>query len=158
MSMLKLVRTDSTNPDFQGLIQKLDAELHARYGLQQEDYDRLNALDRAKALIGYINEMPVACGCFKLHAGQTAELKRMFVDRDHRQKGYSTLVLKNLEAWCTALGINTMILETGVRQPEAIGLYRKCGYTIIANFGPYADNDNSVCMRKTLDSSPASKR
>jgi len=154
MNMLKLLRTDSTDPDFQGLTRKLDAELHARYGLQQEEYDRLNAVDRAKALVGYVNEIPVACGCFKLYTSQTAELKRMFVDQDHRQRGYSTLLLNDLEAWCAELGFNTMILETGIRQPEAIGLYQKCGYTAMANFGPYMDNDNSVCMQKNITSSP----
>jgi len=150
MTLMKLVRTDSNNPAFLALTHKLDAELHARYGLQQAQYDQHNVVDRVKTLIGCIDEMPIACGCFKVITPVTAELKRMYVDRDHRKKGYSIVVLQALEVWCTELGLNTMILETGKGQPEAIGLYQKCGYTVIENFGPYVGNDNSICMQKYL--------
>ncbi|WP_084553905.1 GNAT family N-acetyltransferase [Desulfopila aestuarii] len=150
---MKLVRTDSNNPAFRDLTRKLDAELHARYGRQQAQYDRHNVVDLVKTVIGYIDEMPIACGCLKLIASQTVELKRMYVDQKHRKKGYAVSLLQALEAWCIELGINTMILETGKGQPEAIGLYQKCGFAITENFGPYIGNTNSVCMQKQLTSS-----
>ena len=43
------------------------------------------------------------------------------------------------------------ILETGIKQPEAIGLYLKNDYKIIPNYGQYAEAENSVCFRKVLD-------
>ena len=48
------------------------------------------------------------------------------------------------------LGYAAALLETGKRQPEAIGLYRKFGYQIIANYGPYRGMENSLCMQKLL--------
>ena len=43
-----------------------------------------------------------------------------------------------------------MILETGVRQPEAIALYESIGFKRIYNYGEYRGNGMSVCMEKVL--------
>ena len=48
------------------------------------------------------------------------------------------------------MGYAKALLETGKGQPEAIGLYRKFGYQIIANYGPYRGMENSLCMQKHL--------
>jgi hypothetical protein len=45
------------------------------------------------------------------------------------------------------------ILETGIKQPEAIALYQKSGYTIIPNYGQYTDVATSVCMKKLIGKS-----
>ena len=42
------------------------------------------------------------------------------------------------------------MLETGLRQPEAIALYESDGYTPIPNFGFYKESPLSVCYRKEL--------
>ena len=42
-------------------------------------------------------------------------------------------------------------LETGKRQPEAIALYKKKGYSSIHNYGQYAEVPNSLCFEKKLD-------
>jgi hypothetical protein len=42
------------------------------------------------------------------------------------------------------------VLESGERQPEAIGLYAASGYVRIPRFGEYADNLSSVCFAKQL--------
>ena len=43
------------------------------------------------------------------------------------------------------------VLETGLKQPEAIALYKKNGYTVIPNYGQYAGVENSVCFEKMLN-------
>jgi ribosomal protein S18 acetylase RimI-like enzyme len=43
-----------------------------------------------------------------------------------------------------------LILETGIRQPEAIRLYEKCGFTRIPNFPPYDQDPLSVCYAMEL--------
>jgi hypothetical protein len=40
--------------------------------------------------------------------------------------------------------------ETLDRQTEAIGMYQKCGYTVIDNYEPYLGLKNSICMRKQI--------
>lgn len=59
-------------------------------------------------------------------------------------------MLGTLEKWASGLGYSKVILETGKGQPEAIGLYRKCGYKIVENYGPYKGFDHSICMGKAI--------
>ena len=72
------------------------------------------------------------------------------MNEKNRGKGLSYLLLAGLEKWANELGYSKAILEMGKGQPEALGLYSKCHYEIIANYGPYKNLDNSICMEKTL--------
>ena len=48
-------------------------------------------------------------------------------------------------------GVYLARLETGIYQPEALGLYRKIGYQERSSFGNYPKNDPlSVFMEKQL--------
>jgi ribosomal protein S18 acetylase RimI-like enzyme len=60
------------------------------------------------------------------------------------------VALSELESTATNLGYRALVLETGVRQPEAIALYESHGYTRIPNYGFYKDSALSVCYRKEL--------
>ncbi len=84
-----------------------------------------------------------------LRAGD-AELKRMFVREDVRGKGYARALLAALEASAAAAGRHRMILETGTKQPEAIGLYTSSGYREIPKFGYYRCERESRCYAKAL--------
>jgi putative acetyltransferase len=59
-------------------------------------------------------------------------------------------LLGTLEAEARGLGVNRLVLETGVRQPEAIALYERAGFRKIPAFGEYVDSPLSVCMAKAL--------
>lgn len=74
----------------------------------------------------------------------------MFVPTERRKKGIASAILNELENWAAELSFTKCILETGKRQPEAIGLYKKNGYKQIPNYGQYASVENSVCFRKEL--------
>jgi GNAT superfamily N-acetyltransferase len=78
------------------------------------------------------------------------EIKRMYVCPAARGLGIGRAVLDALEAEARALGLTRLVLETGVRQPEAIALYERVGYARIAAFGEYVDSPLSVCMGKDL--------
>ena len=148
---MKIVRVHNSHPDFILLTRKLDAELHQRYGSGQSAYDRHNVIATIDtAVVGYLDDQPVACGCFKAVDRQTVEIKRMVVDRAHRRNGFALTVLQALEAWSAELGYRRAILETGKGQPEAIALYRKNGYRVIDNYGPYVGLENSICMHKAI--------
>ena len=59
----------------------------------------------------------------------------MFVAPAARGRGVSKLVLGALEDVARDRGWTTLRLETGPRQPEAIGLYTAAGYRPIGAFG-----------------------
>jgi len=149
--MIECLRTDSDNPDFQQLVRILDADLRIRDGADHSFYSQFNKIDRIRhAVVAYENVIPIGCGAIKDYSGDTMEVKRMFVPVDLRGKGIATRILTELEQWARDLHKNRCILETGKRQPEAIGLYGKCGYRIIPNFGQYQNVENSVCFEKPL--------
>src|SRR5690606_2342242 len=101
-------------------------------------------------LVAYENEMAIGCGAIKELEPDTMEVKRMYVIPEHRGKGIAGQILSALEEWAKELSFKKCVLETGKRQPEAIGLYKKYGYGIIPNYGQYAGIGNSVCFEKIL--------
>lgn len=144
-------KLSNTHEDFCALTHALDAELGVRYGKEQALYDQHNVIDPIEtALVGYEDDLPVACGCFKKIDDKTVEIKRMFVSPTYRRRGFSSQILRALEAWAAELGFSEARLETGKGQPEAIALYTKMGYAVIPNYGPYVGMENSVCMSKTV--------
>ena len=90
-------RTTGKDEDFKNLISHLDHELWNELNEDQATYDQYNKVaDVQTAIVLYIDESPAAIGCFKKYNGDTVEIKRMFVDKKFRGKGFSNLVLKEL--------------------------------------------------------------
>jgi putative acetyltransferase len=129
----------------------LDEDLKIRDGADHTFYAQFNKLEKINHyIVAYSDAMAVGCGAFRQYDEQSVEIKRMFVSPEFRAKGVATAVLKALEDWATEEGFASSILETGLKQPEAIGLYRKNGYMITSNYGPYEKVVNSLCMKKNL--------
>jgi GNAT superfamily N-acetyltransferase len=107
--------------------------------------------------VGYVGGVPVTCGGWRAHDVATdslragdAEIKRMFVVEAMRGRGLSRVVLASLETAARAAGRKRMVLETGLRQPEAIRLYETSGYARIDNFGVYRHHPESLCFAKEI--------
>jgi putative acetyltransferase len=90
------------------------------------------------------------CGAVRLLSAFDAEIKRMYVTPEVRGRGVGKALLGALEAEALRLAATRLLLETGVRQQEAIGLYRGAGFTGIEPFGEYVDSPLSVCMAKEI--------
>ena len=148
---VKIVKTTSENPDFVNLISALDKSLWERYPELKSDYWGNNILEiNPNVVILYLEDKPVACGCFKKYDKNTIEIKRMFVSPDVRGIGLAQTILLELEAWAHDLGYSFSVLETLNKQKEAIALYQKTGYAIVENYEPYVGLENSICMRKPI--------
>jgi putative acetyltransferase len=150
--MIELVRTDSDNADFITLVQQLDKDLAIRDGDEHAFYAQYNGIAVIKhTIVAYDNGVAVACGAIKAFDNDSMEVKRMYTVPNARGKGIAAQVLAALEAWANELGFTSCVLETGKKQPEAIALYSKCGYTITPNYGQYIGIDNSICFKKVLN-------
>lgn len=150
--MIHLLRTDSSNPDFQKLVTLLDADLKIRDGEDHAFYSQYNKIQSIKhVVVAYQDDEPVGCGAIKEYEPGTMEVKRMYVSEDKRGSGIASAVLKELEIWAAKLGYSKCILETGINQPEAIALYKKNNYSIIPNYGQYTGIENSICFEKILE-------
>jgi putative acetyltransferase len=149
--MLNIRRTTSSDPDFVALVRLLDADLAIRDGADHAFYSQFNKIDKINyVLIAYDDDVPVACGAIKEYSPVAMEVKRMFTSPEHRGKGAAMEVLTELESWAREMSYSACVLETGNKQPEAIALYHKAGYTVIPNYGQYAGIENSVCFEKKL--------
>jgi GNAT superfamily N-acetyltransferase len=149
--MANLIRTDSDNEDFRELIALLDADLQIRDGAEHSFYAQFNKIDKIREIVvAYENEIAVGCGAFREYTANVAEIKRMFVRPEKRGRGIAGKILTELETWAKELKFSEFVLETGVKQPEAIRLYQKSGYINIPSYGQYLNVENSVCMKKLI--------
>ncbi len=149
--MIQILRTDSSNPDFQNLVKKLDAYLAFIDGDETAFYSQYNKIDSLKnAVVLFENGKALACGAIKKTDDHSMEVKRMYTEESARGKGFARKVLTELEDWARELGFESCVLETGKRQPDAIALYEKAGYKQIPNYGQYIGVENSVCFKKKL--------
>jgi putative acetyltransferase len=147
---------DPTHPDSLRLIERLSAELGARYG--DDGSGAFAPADaqgpRAAFVVVRMDGEPVGCGALKpfdaSEQGTTAEIKRMFVEPAMRGQGISRKILQALEDAAISFGYDTLKLETGIRQPEAIGLYEASGFHRTECYGQYAGQPLSVCYEKQI--------
>jgi GNAT superfamily N-acetyltransferase len=92
----------------------------------------------------------VACGGVARFDAERGEIKRMYVAPELRGRGLGRRLLVELEAEARRLGYRALVLETGDRQPEALGLYRSAGYERIPCYPPYDSRALSLCFEKRL--------
>ena len=148
---MKIKRTNSENSDFIKLVKLLDIDLAKRDGNEHSFYAQFNKIDKIKCVvIAYENEIPIGCGAIKKIDKKTVEIKRMYTSPNSRGKGTASMILSELEKWAIELSYERCILETGIKQPEAIGLYSKNRYQLIPNYGQYKEIGNSRCFEKTI--------
>ena len=149
--MIGFERPDSE--DAKSLIRQLDQELLRRYPALQETHG-LHPQDLIDPdftfIMARIDGAAVGCGALRRLAPDVGEVKRMFVLPDFRGRGVARRILEALESRARELHRDSVCLETGIGQPEAIGLYKSAGYREIAGFGEYAGNPFSVCFEKRL--------
>jgi GNAT superfamily N-acetyltransferase len=149
--MIKLVRTNSENRDFITLVKLLDADLAIVDGKDHVFYSQFNKIDNIRyVIVAYDDERAAGCGAIKEFGRDAMEVKRMYVSPQNRKKGIASMILSELEKWASELSASKCILETGKRQYEAVGLYKKSGYQLIPNYGQYAGVENSLCFEKDL--------
>lgn len=149
--MIKIIRTDSDNKDFINMVKLLDSYLAEKDGEDHAFYSQFNKIDTIKnVVVAYIIEEPVGCGAIKELDTDTMEIKRMYTSSVNRGLGVASAVLLALEKWASELGYKKCVLETGIRQTEAIALYKKNNYQMISNYGQYADVEDSRCFEKVL--------
>lgn len=148
---IQYLRTTGENPDFRKMVNALDKDLYLRNGDTQAQYEQYNKIDKIKhAIVIYLAGEPVGCGCFKHFDSEAIELKRMFVKPELRGKKLAARLLQELEQWALEVGFSSAVLETGIRQVEAQGLYHKSGYIRTENYGQYLGMEDSICYRKEL--------
>jgi len=131
-------------------------EVSARYGIpDSEPGPKPTAADITVFLVAFEldddgTEHAVGCGGLRTLDPDHGEIKRMYVIPERRGTGVSGAILNALEGEARGRGWSRLVLETGDQQPDAMRFYEREGYTLIPNFGYYADSPLSVCYEKKL--------
>jgi putative acetyltransferase len=133
------------------LLSALDAHLEALYPPESNHILSLDALSRpnVRFFVARRHGEAPACGALVLESGY-GEVKRMFVAPAARGQGLGRQVLACIEARAAGEGLALLRLETGIRQAEALSLYRASGYRDCEPFGAYVADPLSVFMEKRL--------
>jgi GNAT superfamily N-acetyltransferase len=140
--------------DVQALAEAQQAEMRALYGGEadigpQRDQSMFEPPDGV-FLVVRDGGRAVACGGVCRFDETRAELKRMYVVPEARGRGLGRRVLAELESEARKLGYTGIVLETGDRQAEPIGLYRSAGFERIPCYPPYDSRALSLCFEKRL--------
>jgi GNAT superfamily N-acetyltransferase len=101
-------------------------------------------------LLAYVNDKALASGAFRALEPLTAEVRRMYVHRDHRRQGLASQVLRALTVQAQLRGYSRLVLETGHKQLPAMRLYESFGFERIPAFGAHADDPGSICYALNL--------
>lgn len=145
-------RADPREPSVRALIDELDAYQLSLYPAESNHLLDIETLVQPQMLFysASVDGEALGIGGCWLHEDY-AEIKRVYVSPRARGLGLAKTLMDHIEAQARAAGMTHARLETGIHQPEAIGLYRKFGYVECASFGDYPANDpNSVFMEKPL--------
>ena len=151
---MKVVPANWGDPDVQRLAADQQTEIRARYDGAGEPGTPPSAADISVVLVARDDDgTAIGCGALRHLGDGAAEVKRMYVAPGARGRGVGKAVLAGLEDAAPDRGWTTLRLETGPRQPEAVGLYAAAGYRPIAAFGGFvdaADAEDSLFFERVL--------
>jgi putative acetyltransferase len=140
--------------DARRLIAGLDAGLAEVYPPEQRFGPNLKPEHledgRGTFLVARDGGRAVGCGAIRVLDPMSAEVKRMYVEPEVRGRGVGKAVMTALETAARRLGVQRLVLETGVHQDAAIALYERAGFTRIDCWGEYTSSPSSICYEKNL--------
>jgi putative acetyltransferase len=159
-SLMHVALESPRQPDVTALIAELDAyqdtlyPAEARYALDLDSLAQPNVLF---VVARSVDDRAIGCGAVVL-GNSYGEVKRMYVRPEVRGKGTARQIIDTLESAACARGCQTLMLETGPYQPEALAFYARQGYTRCGPFGDYPDHPLSVFLRKDLPAEQAAAK
>jgi putative acetyltransferase len=149
-TVIAAARADS--PDAVPLISELEAELAQHYPAESRHGYSVEKLLREGVafFVAWVHGRPAGCGGVQIFGTEYAELKRMYVRPEFRNRRIGKLMLGRLAARAQEAGVRLLRLETGIHQSAAIRLYEAYGFRRRTAFAPYRDDPLSLYYEKSL--------
>jgi GNAT superfamily N-acetyltransferase len=131
---------DAGSPESRLALERYVGELEERF---PTGFDGRQALDEAGAafnepsgrfVVAKLDDEIVGCGALLWLDQDTAEIKRMWVDRQRRGIGLGRRLLTHLEGEASRAGRSRVVLDTNAALTEAIAMYRASGYVAIERY------------------------
>ncbi len=141
------------NPDDEkaaSILEELSANLYLRFGSDGRnsftDWQNNNA--KFVFVTAELNNEIIGCGAIRPIEGNIGEVKRMY--SKFRGKKIGQTILAFLEKEAKQIGFTELVLETRVKNIEAVEFYKKQQYNIIPNYGKYIGRPEAICFGKSL--------
>ena len=152
MSKITLGIESPRQADVLRLIEALDAYQSGLYPPESNHFVDVEGLAAPGVRFFVVRRDGQALGCAGRRIDPTGwgELKRRFVAPEARGLKLGRRLLDRIEEEARREGLGSVRLETGIYQPEALGLYRSAGYAEREAFGDYVPDPLSVFMEKRL--------
>jgi putative acetyltransferase len=148
-----IINTETPDqPEVRDMLARLDAYCAALYPAESNHLMDIASLMQGDVLFLVARDVDgAAVGCAALvNRQEYGEVKRMFVDERRRGLGTGRKLLEHLVMFGRMSGLSVLRLETGIHQPEAIGLYERLGFERRAPFGDYREDPLSLFMEMRL--------
>jgi putative acetyltransferase len=145
-------RDDPRKPDIRRLVEELDEYSQALYPPESNHLLDIETLCLPQMRFFSARDEggeALAIGGIWLHE-DCAEVKRVYVPPRARGRGLARAIMARLEAEAAAESRMILRLETGIHQPEALGLYEALGFARRGPFADYGPDPLSVFMEKRL--------
>ena len=127
------------------------SELAARYNIPDQEVEAPTAETVNVFLVARSPEgVATGCGALRVLDDGTGEVKRMYVTPQARGTGVAIGILRALEDHARRLGVGTLVLSTGTKQPDAIRFYEREGYQHTDGYGPYVGQPMARCFTLQL--------
>ena len=101
-------------------------------------------------VIAYIDDIAVGCAGLKSYSDTDAEIKRVWVEPQYRQRHIAVDMMQMIENKAKEQHFSRTILQTREAMTEAVSLYEKLGYYRISNYPPYDRLEGAICYAKDL--------
>lgn len=151
--MAPILSIKTANPSDEkvaAIIEELSINLYLRFGSDGKnsftDWQYNN--DKFIFVIAELEDKIVGCGAIRPITNTIGEVKRMYSKFPGQKIGQTILAF--LEDKAKTIGYTDLILETRVKNEEAIQFYQKQGYKTIPNYGKYIDRPEAICLGKSL--------
>jgi putative acetyltransferase len=150
--MLELTIEAPDQDEVLALLQASDDYAASLYPAESNHMLDVAALKRPQVsfIVARIDGLALGCAAVVDSGEDWAEIKRMFVSPNGRGQKIGRRLLEKLESIAAKRGISCLRLETGIKQPEALSLYRSAGFLEIAPFASYQPDPLSVFMEKRI--------
>jgi len=157
------------SPTTQMLFSELDAELVLRYPGHGAMHFEFSESDVAGGFILVAHTPDTPSGCIALRpltdlyptyfpaALRVGEIKRFFTRSSARGTGVGKALLLEAQRRAAEMGFDLLVVETGVKQVEVLGLYERLGWKRRALYGDYdveaasvEEGGVSMCFEKRI--------
>jgi putative acetyltransferase len=152
---MRILEDDLTGAAIAALLEEHLADMHSitpAESVHAMDLEALRADPNVTFWSLWEGDDLLGCGALKVFAADQGEIKSMRTSEAYRRRGVAARILEHIIEQSRSRGLEALYLETGsmAEFTAARALYERYGFEYCEPFADYAEDSNSVFMRRAL--------